>query len=176
MLRFAVAAFLTGTALAAGPALGQSDVQTIWNCKDKDGRVLVTSLKEDTAGKECRIIQQTRVTVVPATQLTGPAATKPTAKAAPVPSPAGFPRETVNDRSKGKEKQRQLLEGELTQEEQLLASAKRELATQEATRSGDERNYAKVLERLQKYRDNVEVHEKNIQALKRELASLSRQQ
>ncbi len=177
MPKFALAAFLTGTALAAGPALGQSDVQTIWNCKEKDGRVLVTSLKEDTAGKECRIIQQTRVTVVPATQLTGPAATpKPTAKAVPTPSPAGFPKETVNDRSKGKERQRQLLEGELSQEEQLLAAARRELATQEATRSGDERNYAKVLERLQKYRDNVEVHEKNIEALKRELASLSRQQ
>ena len=62
----------------------------------------------------------------------------------------------------------------MSQEEQLLAQAKRELAQQEATRSGDERNYAKVLERLQKYRDNVEVHEKNIEALKRELANLYR--
>ena len=85
-----------------------------------------------------------------------------------------FPKETPTDRLKGREKQRAILEGELSQEEQLLAQAKRELAQQESTRSGDERNYAKVLERLQKYRDNVEVHEKNVEALKRELSNLYR--
>jgi hypothetical protein len=186
MPRFRAAAALALAAILAGPALAQSDLQTIWNCKDKDGRTLVTSLKEDTAGKECRIVQQTRVTVVPGTKVpVAPAApgasavpgapTKSTAKpVASVPSPAGFPKETTNDRLKGREKQRQLLESELSQEEQLLAQAKRELAQQETTRSGDERNYAKVLERLQKYRDNVEVHEKNIEALKRELATLYR--
>ena len=177
MSRFGPAAKLILAALFAGPALAQSDLQTIWNCKDKDGRVLVTSLREDTAGKECRIVQQTRVTVVPAAQIPSGAATpaKPAGKsAASTPSPAGFPKETTNDKMKGRDKQRQLLEGELAQEEQLLAQVKRELAQQETTRSGDERNYAKVLERLQKYRDNVEVHEKNIEALKRELANLFR--
>ncbi len=170
-------AVLSVAALLAGPVLGQSDLQTIWNCKDKDGRTLVTSLREDTVGKECRIVQQTRVTVVPATQVPSGAAApaKPAGKSvASTPSPAGFPKETTNDKMKGREKQRQLLEGELAQEEQLLAQAKRELAQQETTRSGDERNYAKVLERLQKYRDNVEVHEKNVEALKRELANLFR--
>lgn len=177
--RIWVAVCLFGAALSAGTALAQTELQTMWNCKDRDGKPLLTNQKEDTVGKECRIVQQQRVTVVPATKVTGAppagsaAAPKPSAKA--VPSPAGFPKETANDRTKGKEKQRQVLEGELSQEEQLLAAAKRELATQEATRSGDERNYAKVLERLQKYRDNVEVHEKNIEALKRELANLSRQ-
>jgi hypothetical protein len=179
-----VPAVLLASALVAAPAFAQGDqIQTMWNCKDKDGRVLLTSLKEDTVGKECRIIQQSRVTVVPATQ--APAAPSKAAPAAPgakpsaptasaTPSPSGFPKETPTDRLKGREKQRALLEGELAQEEQLLSQAKRELAQQESTRSGDERNYAKVLERLQKYRDNVEVHEKNIEALKRELANLYR--
>lgn len=187
MARYRIASVLALVALSAGPTLAQTELQTIWNCREKDGRTLVTSLKEDTAGKECRIVQQTRVTVVPATQIqSAPAApAKPTAKDGPppatkeasavrAPSPAGFPRETPNDRTKGKEKQRQMIEGELSQEEQLLAQAKRELAEQESIRGGDERNYAKVLERLQKYRDNVEVHEKNIEALKRELANLYR--
>ena len=175
---------LLATAFVAAPAFAQGDqLQTMWNCKDKDGRILLTSLREDTVGKECRIVQQSRVTVVPATQApaapskAAPAAggakpSAPTASAAP--SPTGFPKETPTDRLKGREKQRALLEGELAQEEQLLSQAKRELAQQESTRSGDERNYAKVLERLQKYRDNVEVHEKNIEALKRELANLQR--
>jgi hypothetical protein len=39
-------------------------------------------------------------------------------------------------------------------------------------RFGDERNYARVLERLQPYKDAVQNHEKNIQALQRELANL----
>ena len=37
---------------------------------------------------------------------------------------------------------------------------------------GDERNYAKVLERLQPYKDNVDLHQKNIEALKRELGNI----
>ena len=41
-------------------------------------------------------------------------------------------------------------------------------------RYGDERNYARVLERLQKYKDAVELHEKNIDSLRRELANLNR--
>jgi hypothetical protein len=183
MLRLGLAGLLAVTAVSAGPALAQSDQQTIWNCRDKDGRTLVTSLKEDTSGKECRIVQQTRVTIVPAAQIPAAVPGKPTAKDAPAtkeataartPSPAGFPKETTGDRTKGREKQRQMIEGELSQEQQLLSSAKRELAEQESIRGGDERNYARVLERLQKYRDNVEVHEKNIEALKRELANLYR--
>jgi hypothetical protein len=39
-------------------------------------------------------------------------------------------------------------------------------------RYGNERNYARVLERLQPYKDNVDLHQKNVEALKRELANL----
>jgi hypothetical protein len=39
-------------------------------------------------------------------------------------------------------------------------------------REGNERNYARVLERLQPYKDSVETHQKNIEALKRELSNL----
>ena len=56
----------------------------------------------------------------------------------------------------------------------MLADARKKLAEQEAVRSGNESNYAKVLERLRPYQDTVEVHEKNVQALRRELTNLSR--
>ncbi|MGL4408555.1 MAG: DUF4124 domain-containing protein, partial [Zoogloea sp.] len=46
------------------------------------------------------------------------------------------------------------------------------LAEQEAVRYGDERNYQKVLDRLQPYKDKVQMHERNIEALRRELANL----
>ncbi len=158
-------AFL-GFVLALAPAWvqAQQDI-TIWSCKDKEGRTHVTNLREDTTGKNCKIVQQSRVQVVPAeTQSAKPQARPPTA----------FPREDAQTRASAKSRQREILERELTQEEGSLGQARKELAEQESVRYGDERNYAKVLERLQKYKDTVEVHEKNIESLRRELTNLNR--
>ena len=156
-------------AAAAGQVYAQAApnpggaVETLWNCKDKEGRTVLTNQQTDTVGKECRVVQQQRVTVVPAQ--------KGTAKAN---SPQNFPKESVGDRSSARDKQRQTLERELQQEESMLSDAKRKLAEQETVRSGDEKNYARVLERLQPFKDAIEVHTKNIDALKRELANLYR--
>jgi hypothetical protein len=157
--------FLTflGFVLALAPALAhaQQDI-TIWSCKDKDGRTHVTNLREDTAGKNCKVVQQTRVQVVPA---------QVKSEARP---PTAFPREDAKARASAKSRQREILERELAQEEEALGQARKALAEQESVRYGDERNYAKVLERLQKYKDAVEVHEKNIDSLRRELVNLNR--
>jgi len=155
--------------LVAGMALAQAEkIETIWSCKDSNGRTHVTNLKEDTVGKGCRIVQQQRVTVVPA-------ATKPAAKsAAKSPSPAAFPKESAADRVASKAKQRETIERELFQEQGMLADARKKLSEQEAIRGGDEKNYATVLERLKPYQDTVEVHQKNVEALTRELTNLSR--
>jgi len=77
-------------------------------------------------------------------------------------------------RASARERQREILERELAQEEKLLEQSRKELEEQEAVRYGDERNYARVLERLQKYKDAVELHEKNIESLRRELTLLYR--
>jgi septal ring factor EnvC (AmiA/AmiB activator) len=157
MSRFGVLLALALGLAAAGLARAQLD--TLWNCKDTNGRTTLTNQKSDTAGKDCRIVQTDRVTVVPATK---------------VKSPAGFPRETPADRVSSKAKQKDTIEKELTQEEAMLADARKKLAEQEAIRTGDEKNYSKVIERLRPYKDTVEVHEKNVEALKRELTNLSR--
>lgn len=154
---------LLGIALSALPALAQAQTSeeiTIWSCRDKDGRTHVTNLREDTSGKDCRIVQQTRVQVVPA----------PKPKAAP----GSFPREDSQARASARERQREILEKELQREETLLTDARKELEEQESVRYGDERNYARVLERLQKYKDAVELHQKNVESLRRELTNLYR--
>jgi|CXWL01.1.fsa_nt_gi hypothetical protein len=147
------------------PAHAQQ-METLWNCRDKDGRTILTNQQSDTAGKECRVVHQQRVTVVP-----GVAAPKSAAKS---PSPAGFPKESPADRASSKAKQRDTLEKELVQEQGMLADARKKLSEQEAIRTGDEKNYARVLERLKPFRDSVEVHEKNVEALKREIGNLNR--
>jgi hypothetical protein len=158
-----LAAFvLLAFGIAASPARAQ--VTEIYKCVDASGRPLYTSDKTDIAGKKCELVSR-EVNVVPAP--------KP-APAAKAPASAGFPRESGSDRLAAREKQRQILERELAQEQELLAKAKKELEDQEAVRYGHERNYARVLERLQPFKDNVQAHEKNVEALKRELAHLGR--
>jgi len=157
-------AIALGLALAVLPAAAQ--VSDIYKCTDEKGRPLYTSDKRDTVGKTCERVKR-EVSVVPAPGRGGAAASR---KA----SPKDFPRESVNDRAQARESQRKVLEREIEQERTLLAKAKTALAEQESVRSGDERNYAKVLARLQPYKDTVEVHRKNIEALERELRALYR--
>ena len=86
--------------------------------------------------------------------------------------PQGFPSESSSARATAKERQREILETELAREEGMLEKAQKALDEQQAVRYGNERNYARVLERLQPYKDNVELHQKNIEALRRELSNL----
>src|SRR3989441_6317735 len=146
----------------AAPAHAQ--VTEIYKCLDPAGRPLYTSDKRDTAGKKCELVSR-EINVVPAQQI-------------PVQRPSaarsGFPRESASDRANAKERQREILEKELTTEQQLLAKAQQDLTEQESARSGDERNYARVLERLQPYKDSLAGHQKNGEALRRELGNLNR--
>lgn len=146
------ALILVGFGVLAGTAQGQ--VTEIYKCTDANGRPLYTSDKRDTAGKKCELVSR-EVNVVPAQK----------------PS-ASFPRESPQARANATSRQREILERELRTEQDLLAKARQALAEQEAQRSGNERNYARVIERLQPFKDNVNLHEKNVEALQRELGSV----
>jgi hypothetical protein len=148
-------AVILASGLVAVPAHAQ--VTEIYKCLDPSGRPLYTSDKRDTAGKKCEIVSR-QVNVAPSQP--------------PPQRPATFPRESANDRSSAMVRQRAILEKELATETEMLAKARQDLAAEEATRSGDERNYARVLERLQPFKDSIETHEKNIEALRRELGNL----
>jgi len=123
---------------------------------------LYTNDPRDTRGKKCTVVSR-EINVVPAPH-----------KAAPKPTPQVFPKESSSSRASAKERQREILEKELAREDGMLEKARQALSEQEAVRYGNEKNYARVLERLQPYKDNVEVHQKNVEALKRELRNLDR--
>jgi hypothetical protein len=133
-----------------------------YKCVDAKGRATYTNMVEETKGKNCTVVMR-EISIVPA----GPAVRSPAAS----PSPAGFPKVDAATQKARDGARRRILEDELTAEEKALVQAKAELAEQETIRTGDERNYQRVLERLQPYKDEVERHEKNIAALKKELGN-----
>jgi hypothetical protein len=96
------------------------------------------------------------------------------AASAPVKSEGAPPQPRVDNntqRSRDDERRR-ILESELAAEEAQLADAQKMLAEQESIRQGDERNYARVLERLKPYQDAVAQHEKNVASIKQEISNL----
>ena len=82
------------------------------------------------------------------------------------------PRVSENTQKTRDDERRRILDQELADETKQLAQAKEKLAAEEAVRSGNERNYARFLERVQPYRDAVVTHERNIEAIQREIANL----
>ena len=142
----------------AVPSLVLAQVTEIYKCLQPNGRSLYTSDKRETTGRKCELVSR-QVNVVPGSK---------------GQSPAGFPRETAAQRNEARDRQRAILQKELATEEALLSNARKDLAEQEATRAGDERNYAKVQERVRPFQDIVETHQKNIEALRRELGNVSR--
>ena len=144
--------------LGASPALAGAQSTEIYKCVDRTGRPLYTSDKRDTAGRKCALVSR-EVNVVPGQ--------KPASREL-----GRFPRETPAQAQSAKGRQREILQKELATEQAALMKAQQNLAEQEAERSGGEKNYARVEERLRPFKDNIETHEKNIEALRRELSNL----
>jgi hypothetical protein len=148
-----------GVGLLAVSAGAQAD---IFKCMDEQGRVTYTNTR---AAKGCSTLSRDLpVSSVPGAQGGGG---KPASAEA-----ASFPK-VSDDAQKSRDSDRKrILTQELATEEKSLEEAKKALAEQEAVRLGDERNYQKVLDRVQPYKDKVELHQRNVDALKREIAGL----
>jgi septal ring factor EnvC (AmiA/AmiB activator) len=152
-------AWALGAALLCGSSYAQQTTTEIYRCLDADGRRHYTNSKRETSGMKCELVTS-QINVAP------PFA-PPQARA-----PTGFPRETPSQSVNARERQREILEKELAAEREALNRARAALSEQESVRTGEERNYARVQERLQPFKDTVQNHEKNIQALQRELGNL----
>lgn len=134
----------------AGLAQAQGE---IYKCPDASGRPTYTNVKRETAGKNCTMVSR-EVSVVPAIPV-----------ARPIPAKAAGPLLSRD------ESRRKILENELESEQKLLSDARQRLADQEGVRTGEERNYVRVQERLKPYQQTVELHQKNIEQLQRELGN-----
>ena len=134
----------------------------IYKCVGADGQVTYSNMPD----KNCKRLS---FDPIPAASPASPAAARPAAR---TPTPASFPKVEENAQKARDNDRRRILESELEAEQKNLAQAKKELADQEAVRSGDERNYQKVLDRLQPFKDKVALHERNIEAVQKEISRL----
>src|ERR1700752_1114654 len=132
----------------------------IWECVDANGSKRFTNIKAEAKG--CKVLN-----VSPPNTVTSPP--KPQGKNTATPS--SFPKVEPDIQRQRDTDRRKILDQELAGEEKLLDQARKELAAQEAVRLGSERNYQRVLERLEPYKKKVKLHEDNVASLKRELAN-----
>lgn len=157
LLKFIVALF----GLLAVP-MAWADV---YKCVDEDGHVTYTNTKPAAKSRCTALSRDQRVSTVPG-------------RASNTPTPASFPKVSGDAQKARDNDRRQILDQELVTEQTSLDKAKKELAEQEGTVLPQERNVGgtinlpKVQERLQPYRDKVALHERNIEALKKEIGNL----
>ena len=83
-----------------------------------------------------------------------------------------FPKVDGKTQKRRDDERRRILEKELADEQLRLDAARQELAEQESVRTGDERNYQRFIERVQPFRDAVDTHQRNLDAIQREIANL----
>ena len=138
----------------------------VYKCVDADGKVTYTN--DPSLARGCKLLDAGQaVSTVPA-PVRRPAASPGTGSA----TPSAFPRVSADDQRARDDGRRQVLNTELATEEAALAEAESALTEQESIRLGNERNYQKVLDRLQPFKDKVELHKRNIEALRREISGL----
>lgn len=129
--------------------------QTIYKCIDASGGTVISNSRVE---KNCKAISTGSENAMPAQ----PRARSPGTAANP--SPAGFPR-VQEDAQKARDgDRRHILEQELSGEQRNLEQARKDLSDQQASGAS--------AERLTTYRDRVGQHERNIQAIQKELGNL----
>lgn len=166
-----------GLLLLAGVSAAQTQAP-VYRCPGPPVLYTDALTAKEAHDKGCRTIEGTPITILQSS--------KPRANAgaggsgagagsgnAASPASAGSDAARVDpgqQRSRDAERRR-VLETELHEVEERLATAQRELAAG-AERKGDERNYQRYLDRMSELKANVTRQENDIQALKREISKL----
>lgn len=150
--------------LAFPAAMAQAD--TLYKCIDSSGHTTYTNQKA--GARNCSVLSQDQ----PVSTLSAPP------RRAATPSPSDFPRVSEDQQKSRDGDRRAILQQELATEQRQLEESKKALAEQEGRIEPTEHvvgggiNGAKVEARLKPYRDAVALHEKNIEALNKEIGSL----
>jgi hypothetical protein len=162
---------LACTLLAALPALAQAQ---IWRCESANGTIEYSNNPSSGRDAKCRPMDLPAITTIPAPKLpgSGGGAQGASGSAAATPSPASFPRvDAASQRTRDADRRR-ILEDELKKEESRLVDLRAEFNGGSPERRGDERNYQKYLDRVQRLKDDIARTESSVASLRREMAAL----
>jgi hypothetical protein len=155
-----------GLGLAAhAPAQAQT---TVFKCVDERGRIEFT----DTGKRGCKPLDLPSTIAAPPQQRRAPPPRAASAPAAASAAPASFPRVSSSEQRARDDDRRDILNEELRAEEKKLGDLRRDFNNGEPERQGNEKNYAKYQARVAQMRDDITRSERNIEALKREIASI----
>jgi hypothetical protein len=162
--------------LLAGAGMAAQAQSTVFRCTDENGRVLYTDSANQ---RNCKAIDVQGAISQP------PRGAAPSANPAPAmrqgagrpagaaaTGPANFPRVDSYTQRARDDDRRDILNDELRAEEKKLAALRQEFGNGEPERQGNEKNYAKYQERVARLREDIGRSEKNIEALKREIANI----
>lgn len=164
---------MTRTALLLlGLLMTTATQATVYKCVDDRGRTTYTNDRTLTRG--C----QPMGTDAPVSSVPAQRSSAPPAASRPATSAQGFPRVSAEDQKARDSARREILQSELKNEQAALTAAQAEFKVQEDTFPPEERNVggsingAKRNARLQQYTNQIELHERNIESLQRELSRL----
>ena len=138
----------------------------MYQCVDESGHKSFSNMKSATKGAKCTAMDL------------GPASAPAAKGATKTPTPTNFPKVEENTQRARDTDRLRILEGELDAEKRNLAQAQKDLAEQEATTLPSERmqgggiSGGKVAERVQPFKDKVALHERNIEAIQKEISKL----
>jgi len=125
---------------------------TLYKCTDRNGGVLLTNQKP--ADRSCVVLSREPVSA--------PSASAPRQRASATPTPRDFPRVTASEQKSRDSDRKAILDRELESETRQAERAR--TALQEAATQPPDKQ--------QSLRDTVALHERNIEALRREIGNL----
>jgi hypothetical protein len=143
----------------------QADV--MYQCVDDSGHKSFSNIKSSAKGAKCTAMDLGAPVTIPAPKA-----------AAKTPTPASFPKVDDSTQKARDTDRRRILDNELAAEQKNLDEAKKALAQQESIILPNERmqhggiSGGKVEERIVPFRDKVALHERNIEAIQKEIAKL----
>lgn len=160
---------LAALAACIAPAHAQ-----IFKCETPDGVVEYRNSPPSAQdARRCREVQLPLITTIPAPEVpaarpSGAAKSPPPAGARP-PGSEGFPKVGSAKQRELDAERRRILEEELRKEEEKLAELRKEYNDGEPERLGNERNFQRYLDRVQRLREDIARSEGNLAAIRREL-------
>ena len=151
-----------GTALVCtlwGSPVQAQSATAVYRCDGPNG----TQLYQNAPGKGCRLLDLPPINSVPAAKV--PAASGPGSNGQSARVSSSQQRSRDSDR-------RRILEKELAREQSRLDALRTEYNDGEPERQGDERNYQKYLDRVERLKNDVAQATQNVSSIRREIDSL----